>query len=192
MNRERYTRSRQPAQRLDKRPQRPAAPSPKRLVGDIITYQDSTGRDLEADEDDYDDAWPPRLPSSAINYQKRAADVQTEDYPRVGKKLVVPSNLPPGVVLIRGIPCANVGGAWMKVALHDGPPPGAGASPQRQAQDRQTEEHVLDRQPSRRRVLPRVHWLVFVGSAFLLMVGGWVLFNSLTSWLQGKVDDARY
>src|SRR5713226_3963345 len=138
MNTDRRARSRQPVQRLDRRQQQPA--TDRRPVGDIITYQDSAGRDLETDEDenDYDDSWPPRIRPSARRY-----DIQTEEYPRAGNQLVVPprqnavQHLPPGVVLIRGIPCANVGGAWMKVALHDTPPPEA-APPKQQPQHRQT------------------------------------------------------
>ncbi len=61
MNRDRFTRSGQPIQRLDRRPP----------PGDIITHQDSKGHVLEADDDDEgvgDDMWPPRLPNSSRRY----------------------------------------------------------------------------------------------------------------------------
>jgi len=144
---------------------------------DRITYTDSRGQII--DEEDDDRLYNTRLPSSARRY-----DLLTEEQPKAGKLSVLPSQLPPGVVLIRGIPCANIGGEWMKVELPDSPPPAT--QPQRQTED------IPTLHPHRRRRLPRVHWLVFVGIALFLMIGGWVLFNVFTSWLQVKVNDAVY
>ncbi len=59
MNPDRHARSRQPVQRPDARHQR----------GDNVTYQDSRGHVIEADDEgEYDDVWPPRLPNSSIRY----------------------------------------------------------------------------------------------------------------------------
>src|SRR5713226_6227827 len=137
---------------------------------DRITYTDSRGQII--DEEDDDRLYNTRLPSSARRY-----DLLTEEQPKAGKLSILPRQLPPGVVLIRGIPCANIGGAWMKVELHDSPPPAAA----RQQGQRQTED-IPTQQTRRSHRLPRVHWLVFVGIALFLMLGGWVLLNVFTSW----------
>lgn len=195
MNKDRQTETtHQPIQRRDGK-QQCVATSPTKnrrpSARDIITYQDSQGHIItEEEEGDYDDSWPPRLPSSARRYQG-GGDIQTEDQSRVGQPAiglpVVPPRqsavppLPPGVVLIRGIPCAKVGGTWMKVQWHDSPPPGAG-----------TALHPTHTAALRRREPPRVHWLLFVGIAFCLMVVGWVLLNVGAGWLQGKYDDLLY
>jgi len=38
-------------------------------ASDVITFTDSAGHVIEADEGNYDDAWPGRLPSSSRRYQ---------------------------------------------------------------------------------------------------------------------------
>jgi len=61
MNTNSHARSRQPVQRLSRKPPR----------GENITYQDSRGHVIEADDDDgdaYDDVWPPRLSNSSRRY----------------------------------------------------------------------------------------------------------------------------
>jgi hypothetical protein len=66
MNNDKQSRSKQPVQRLH-----PLPPAHKKQpAGDVLTYQDSKGRDLEPDEGDYDDAWPSRLPNSSIRYMQ--------------------------------------------------------------------------------------------------------------------------
>src|SRR5713226_3403973 len=69
MNTNRHARSRQPVQRLGARHQQ----------GDRITYQDSRGHVIEADDDDegdYDDVWPPRPPNSARRYNMASPQQQ--------------------------------------------------------------------------------------------------------------------
>jgi hypothetical protein len=39
---------------------------------------------------------------------------------------------------------------------------------------------------------PRLHWLVYVGGAMLLMLLGWVLLSLLNAWWQGFSDDITY
>src|SRR5712692_1358360 len=60
MNTDRHARSRHTVQRLDARHQQ----------GDRITYQDSRGHVIEVDDDEgeYDDVWPPRIPNSSRRY----------------------------------------------------------------------------------------------------------------------------
>ena len=191
--------SKHPVQRLDRRQGRTAAHTStnRRPAGDAITYQDSKGRDLEPDDEgDYDDAFPSRLPNSAIRYQ-RLADVLTEEPPRAGKSVVPPrskvvQHLPPGVVLVQGVPCTNVGGQWVEVVFHHNQQPPA----KRNSPQRQTEEHVPfrdDAQPQRCAVeVSRFHWLVWVGLALCTMWVGYVILTFVGNWLQARYDDAVY
>ncbi len=73
MNTDKHARSRQPVQWLNARPPQ----------GDIITYQDSRGHVITADDDDegeYDDVWPPRLPNSSRRYNMASPQQDTTRY----------------------------------------------------------------------------------------------------------------
>src|SRR5712691_5080730 len=164
----------------------------------------------------YDDVWPPQLSSSARRYQELE-----EEFPYMTIRQHVPtqgrrfsplpqrrsapspatsqSNLPPGVTIINGVPCVNVGGRWVEVEIvsHKGTPPSA----QKQrgnkntahppdiiyglaAASRETEQQIVSR--------PRFHWLVFVGMAMLTMLVGWILLTTLSQWWQVTIDDWHY
>src|SRR5438270_531857 len=78
------------------------------------------------DEGGYDDVWPARISSSAKRYQEleeefpdlpiRQAPTQGREYSAIPQRRSAPPsprpNLPPGVVIIRGVPCTNIGGQW--------------------------------------------------------------------------------
>jgi hypothetical protein len=57
--------------------------------------------------------------------------------------------------------------------------------------ERDTEEYEAEPQ-EHVRVRRRVHPLVWVGLTLLLMIFGWIAFNSLSAWIQAKQDDLAY
>jgi hypothetical protein len=134
------------------------------------------------DDDEFDDVWPPRMPSSVRRYHsdvkaetgRASADVQSlaqNDYlSNTGRRTTIP--------------------------------------PRRTA----TQAQLPALQPSRRRAVDteddfsythqsssldggrrlRLHWLVYVGGAMLIMMLGWMALSAFANWWQVTQDDWHY
>lgn len=156
--------------------------------------------DTVQDEEEYDDVWPPRLPNNARRYPQ-AADVQTGDrYARTaGRTRTRPdvqtlssqasrrkrdedeeyrSTIPP-----------------RRSATQTGIP---AVQPQRrrpvQTDDVDVADEIIPRTEALQRSgrKRRLHWLVFVGGAMLIMVLGWVVLSMFANWWQVTQDDWHY
>lgn len=137
-------------------------------------------------DEEYDDVWPPRLPSSILRYR---SDVTTN----VG-------SLPADV---------------QAASQHEHPPtriPGKSAIPARRTAAHTSSDPVLRRsQPDRSRpdtedfisrrsgpladksaVPSRQHWLGYAGLALIVMLLGWVVLSVLTNWWTVTQDDLHY
>jgi len=96
----------------------------------------------------------------------------------------VPTRMPDGVLYRQGNE---------QVYVHNGPPP----IPQRSSRGKNTtaqyqipqEEEFIQRERQPRR---RLHWLFFVGIAFLVMILGYVSLNAFAAWWQVHNDDGTY
>ncbi len=144
-------------------------------------------RDTDDDlfnEDEYDDAWPTRMPTSAHRYQS-TPDIQTETGRRhvdslPGAAQSYNSNSRPGRAPIpprrsatqTGIPAVQ-GNRPRNIYTDD-------IFPQNAVRD------VDDRQGL------RLHWLVFVGVAMIIMIIGWFAFSAIGNWWQVTQDDWHY
>lgn len=145
-------------------------------------------RDTDEDlfnEDDYDDAWPTRMPTSARRYQN-TPDIQTEtgrrhvdSQPSAAQRFN--SNSRPGRAPIpprrsatqTGIPAVQGNRPRNNIYTDD-------IFPQNSVRD------VDDRQGL------RLHWLVFVGVAMIIMIIGWFAFSAIGNWWQVTQDDWHY
>lgn len=141
-------------------------------------------------DEEYDDVWPPRLPSSTLRYR---SDVTTN-----------PGSLPADV---------------QAASQQEHPPtriPGKSAIPPRRTATQTSSEPVLRRsQPDRSRpdtedfssrrsgpladttntahmTLHRQHWLGYAGLALIVMLLGWVVLSVLTNWWTITQDDLHY
>ncbi len=173
---------------------------------------------FEDEEEDqaYDDVWPPQLSSSARRYQeleeefpdlpiRQHVPTQGRGFSPVPQRRSAPSpatsqpNLPPGVTIINGVPCVNVGGRWVEVeiVLHNGVPP-----PTQKQRGNKNKAHppeivyglaAVGRETEQQRgPRSRFHWLVFVGMAVCTMLVGWILLTMLSQWWQVTTDDWHY
>jgi hypothetical protein len=143
---------------------------------------------LNEGEYEYDDVWPTRMPTSARRYQG-LADVRTEvgraqadvePFPALRTSRVAPlskSAIPArrsatqtNIPAVQGNRRNPVG-----IASNVGSP--------------NTEDMPLQRSIMQGR---RVHWLLFVGMAMLIMIMGWIAFNALANWWQVTQDDLHY
>ncbi len=141
------------------------------------------------DEEEYDDVWPTKMPTSTRRYAG-LADVRTEvgrvpaDVQVLSSQHTIrprtKSTVPPrqsatqtDLPIIQNTPRRQAGYA---------------------AQPLQTGEIAV--QHSRQLILgngrPRLHWLVFVGLAMFTMLLGWVLLTMLANWWQVTQDDWHY
>jgi hypothetical protein len=133
----------------------------------------------EEEEDDgtdtgYDD--PPRMPSSVRRY----GPVQPA-YPRsVVRFQYYNSAVPPRA---------------SRTQTQDYPPPAPKPSPHSEPEPRTMrpapERRTTTPQP-RRRSGPRLHWLVYVGGAMLLMMIGWMALSEFANWWQTTQDTLHY
>ncbi len=157
--------------------------------------------DTVQDEEEYDDVWPPRLPNNARRYL-RAADVQTGD--RYARTAGQSGRTRPDVQTL------SSQSSWRK---RDEDEEHQSTIPPRR---RATQTGIPAVQPQRRRpvqtddvdvsdvIIPRteglqrsgrkrrLHWLVFVGGAMLIMVLGWVVLSMFANWWQVTQDDWHY
>ncbi|MBV9256660.1 MAG: hypothetical protein JO215_01435 [Ktedonobacteraceae bacterium] len=149
--------------------------------------QVSDKRRISFDDDEYDDVFPTRMPSSARRYHSDArvesgrtrADVQSI---AVARDTRVPGRKNP-------IPLRSTATQTNVPAVRPG---------HRTTGSVDTED-VLPRR-SRNLSLrshaghgwPRFHWSVYVGLAMLVMLIGWIALSSLASWWQVTQDDWHY
>lgn len=129
------------------------------------------------DDDTYDDSWPPRLPNSAIRYQGYPNTTVGQPpviYSRDGRRKYTIREAPP--VTPQRQPHPNVNKATSSDVMYGNP------ASQRDIQARQDDD-----QPRR-----RVHWMLYVGFAMVLMLIGFVLITLLSNWWQVKQDDWNY
>ena len=136
------------------------------------------------DEDDFDDAEPVRIPSSALHYQ-RLADVRTE----VGRA--------PADVQVLG------GERSYRASNRSTVPPRRSATQtnipavhglrQREV-DTKTDEIAIrnTNQLIEKTFRPRFHWTVILGIAMFTMLVGWVLLTTVANWWQVTQDDWHY
>ena len=147
----------------------------------------SDKRNMSFDDDEYDDVFPTRMPSSARRYHSDArtesgrtrADVQSMTVARdthvPGRKSAIP---PRSTATQTSVPSAR--------------------SEQRTTGSIEVDAVVARR--SRTLSLPsyrgfnwsRLHWTVYVGLALLVMLVGWIALSSLASWWQVTQDDWHY
>ncbi len=155
------------------------------------SYQPVVSEELTNEEED-EDVWSVRSPSSARRYQ-RPADVRTESghsadvQEQPGQRGLARSaserhTIPPRRTATQG----------RMPALPATPPPRIYLDEHEQT------ERTTDASPGQRasRVRPaprrRPHWLFFVGLAMLAMILGWVALSAFGSWWQTTLDDWRY
>ncbi|HLH64025.1 MAG TPA: hypothetical protein VKV20_20300 [Ktedonobacteraceae bacterium] len=136
-------------------------------------------------EDEFDETWPTRSPSSARRYLTRP-DVYSETGHRLAD--------------VRPFPSQKGSGNSRPERYTDIPPrrsatqtniPAIQANRPRATRtgDVPTRRQSYDDRAERGR---RVHWILFVGLAMLIMVLGWVAFNALENWWQVTQDDWHY
>ena len=145
------------------------ATNSRRVPGQRSRYA-QPARNIQDDEEntdgDYDDVWPPVLPSSAIRH-----------------------TLPPEGVY-------QTGNKRLHVEYIDVPPrasaqPQRTPAPQQQTRNTNDIDELETQRPRNRRNF-QIHWFVFVGIALLLMIGGWIAFNDLGVWWQNHQNDVTY
>ena len=147
--------------------------------------QEPVTDDAMEQEDEYDDAWPTRLPSSSRRYL-----AQPDVYMETGRR---PAD-------VRSLSSQRSSG-------NSRPERYTSVPPRRSA----TQTNIPAIQPNRPRVartddIPmrrdgghlnsgqgrRVHWILFIGLAMFIMVLGWVAFSALANWWQVTQDDWHY
>jgi len=144
-------------------------------------------RPVENDDDDdmdfdEDDSWYPRMPKSALRISdisngrsaagRFAADARSSSGERLSRS-TKSHPIPPRSAAMQGN-SATAPGVRVRTSA------GGNTSSLRRARD--TEE------------LPRLrlHWLVFVGIALIVMVLGWVVFTTIANWWQVTQDNWQY
>ncbi len=130
-------------------------------------------------EDEYDDDWQNRLPTSSRRYQANA-DVQSESGRRqadAAHRLKRP--LPPR----KDIPPR-------RSATQTDLPIIQASRPRAPRMDDDEDRHTSGLLGTGRR-LP-LHWLVFAGGAMFVMIVGWIAFTALSNWWQVTQDDWHY
>ena len=142
--------------------------------------------DAMLNEEEYDDIWPTRMPTSSRRYQSisdvrtdaghRQGDVQfnaDQRYYSTGNTRESRTVIPPRRTATQtGIPAVQ-SSRQRSVYTDDLPP----LSHTRRESSRQGFNF---------------HWLLFVGIAMFIMIIGWVAFNALGSWWQTTQDDWHY
>lgn len=161
------------------------------VAGETPPYRDSNDTD---DDEEYDDVWPSRMPSSTRRYR---SDVRTEGgYTSGGRSAT---------------------GRMTRTSEMQAIPPSASRTTYRASSPGRSTTSIPPRrtatqaipavQPTRRRTVeieaiqPRVasqqprrrpHWLVYAGLAMLGMLIVWILLTSFLAWWQVKMDDLHY
>jgi hypothetical protein len=137
-------------------------------------------------EEEYDDVWPTRLPTSSRRYQSMP-DIQTETGRRQNDSMSLTAQRQSASGYTRESRAAI---PPRRTATQTSIP-----AVQGNRQRNVYTDDILPRNTSRRidngQRLP-FHWLVFIGLAMLIMIIGWVAFNALGSWWQITQDDWHY
>ncbi len=147
--------------------------------------QEPVTDDAMEQEDEYDDAWPTRLPSSSRRYL-----AQPDVYMETGRK---PAD-------VRSLSSQRSSGNSRPERYTSVPPrrsatqtniPAIQANRPRVARTddipmRRDSGHLNSGQER------RVHWMLFVGLAMFIMILGWVAFSALANWWQVTHDDWQY
>jgi hypothetical protein len=136
------------------------------------------------DEDNFDDAEPVRIPSSALHYQ-RLADVRTEVGRAPADEQVLSSQRSYRVSNRSTIPPRRSATQTSIPVVH--------GLRQREAD---TETNEIDIRNTDQLIetisRPRFHWTVILGMAMFTMLVGWVLLTMLANWWQVTQDDWHY
>ena len=153
---------------------RPPAQQPRDTDDDILN------------EDECDDVWPPRTPTSSRHYQ-HMPDIRTESgrrqadslqrtsqqYNASGNTRASRAAIPPRRTATQtGIPTVQGNRQHNVYTDEIFPPKSARGVDYRQGL--------------------RFHWLVFVGLAMIIMITGWFVFNAVGNWWQVTQDDWHY
>lgn len=160
--------------RKQQRIQRPAAQRQRDTDDDILS------------EDDYDDVWPTRLPTSSRRYQ-RVPDVRTETGRRQVDSLPIASqqyNAPGSTRANRAVIPPR------RTATQTSIPAIQGTRQRNIYTDEIFPPNTARGLDSRQR--SRFHWLVFIGLAMIVMIVGWFAFSALGNWWQVTQDDWHY
>lgn len=155
------------------------------------SYQPATDEEMITDEE-YDDVWPVRPPSSARRYQRpadvhtetgRSADVQGQPERRgvtraAGERHTIPPRRTATQGRLPALPTTPPARVYLDEDEKSGRTP----------ETRSAQRAPRARPPARR----RPHWLFFVGLAMLAMILGWVALSAFGTWWQTTQNDWRY
>lgn len=136
------------------------------------------------DADGVDTSWPGRMPSSVRRYR---SDVKLETGRTQADVQLLQKNDDgiPYSFRRRNIP-----------ARRTAKQPESQAAGKRSSQERETGDilsrHSGDLADEEARQGHRLHWLVYVGLAMLVMMVGWLVLSTVTSWWEVKLNDWQY
>jgi len=167
---------------LGRRPTRQDTRPSQRSNREIAQQQTLADVDEEGDDDIYEDSYPPRMPSSTRRYSvnndvlaKRGVEVQHHYY---DQPLAQGYRQPPVARRSRialPAPQQQHGSVY--------PHPQA-VPPRRYIYEEAPEQPVTQKR--------KIHWLLFVGIAMIVMLAGWFALSALGTWWQTHQDDATY
>ncbi len=185
---------------MDRNPiQRPGnhVPVKQKPIHSADTVQDSD------EYDEYDDDWPLRMPSSARRYAP-PAEVQTEGgHARISSTERTRADVRTLSSQASQSSQFSRGNRGEDMKSRSTIPPRRTATqtsiPVVPAQRRAVRTDDIDepgvpapRTEALRRNGRRLHWLVFVGAAMLIMVIGWMVLSVFANWWQVTLDDWHY
>ncbi len=132
-------------------------------------------------DDEYDDEWPPRMPSSVRRYH---SDVKTE----TGRTSPDVQSLAQNDYLSNAgrrtaIPPRSTAAQTRLPALQ---------SSKRRAVDTDDDFSLQHSGNLEGRARLRLHWLVYAGCAMLIMMLGWMALSAFSNWWQVTQDDWHY
>ena len=136
--------------------------------------------------EEYDDDWSTRMPSSARRYQslpdirRETGRRESDDLLNTDQRYYGSGNTRQSRAVIPTRRAATQAGM-----------PAIQSSRQRNIYTDDIQPHGRTRHMRSGQGF-NVHWLVFVGIAMLIMITGWVAFNALGSWWQTTQDDWHY
>jgi len=148
------------------------------------------------DDEEYDDVWPSRMPTSARRYQSDArseagrtsADVQAlsqGDY-RTSNPGRTGSTIPPRRTATQVNLPAVQPARRRPLDTEEAEPRRSGYLVPQEVAPRRSGRLIAQESGQ------RVHWLVFVGLAMIVMMVGWMLLTTFMSWWQVAQDDLHY
>lgn len=147
--------------------------------------QEPVTDDAMEQEDDFDDAWSTRSPSSSRRYLSRP-DVYRETGHRPADVRSLAAQRSSG----NSRPERYTSVPPRRSATQTNIPAIQGNRPRAARTDDVPTHRESYRAPYEQG--RRVHWILFVGLAMFIMVLGWVAFNALANWWQVTQDDWHY